>query len=408
MEIIRVALSSLKANKLRSALTILGIAVGIFSIITVTTVVTMLQESIEEGVSSLGKNTFQIQKYPVQVGGNRHSRAKYRNRKDITLEDYKKLKAKLVKDALAVGAEQWTYGKIVKYGNKETNPNVQFCGCTVEAFPNNSWNVDKGRLFTDQEIRRYEKVVILGSDVVKKLFDFIDPIGKYVKIDGYKLRVIGILEEQGASFGQSQDNFAVVPITTFQNFYGKRKRSINITVSSRTKEEYNDLIEKAIGYFRTIRKVPAGEDDDFGIYSNESVLGQINDMTNGVKTGAIAIGLIALLAAGIGIMNIMLVSVTERTKEIGIRKAIGARRNNILIQFLSEAVILSLIGGVIGIVSGLLVGNLAGSFLNAASAIPVNWVVIGVLLCVVVGVGFGTYPAYKAANLDPIEALRHE
>jgi len=244
--------------------------------------------------------------------------------------------------------------------------------------------------------------------VAKKLFDFVDPIGKYVKVDGYKLRVIGILEKQGASFGQSQDNFAVVPITTFQNFYGRRKRSINITVSSKTKEEYNDLIEKATGYFRTIRKVPAGEEDDFGIYSNESVLGQINNMTSGVKTGAIAIGLIALLAAGIGIMNIMLVSVTERTKEIGIRKAIGARRNNILIQFLSEAVILSLIGGVIGIVLGLLVGNLAGSFLNAAAAIPVNWVVIGVLLCVVVGVGFGTYPAYKAANLDPIEALRHE
>jgi putative ABC transport system permease protein len=408
MEIIKVALSSLKANKLRSALTIVGIAVGIFSIITVTTVVTMLQESIEKGVSSLGKNTFQIQKFPIQVGGNRSERAKYRNRKDITIEEYEKLKEKLNGDALAVAAEQWGYGKIVEYGNKETNPNVQVSGVTLGAFPNNNWVAGKGRLFSEQELQRYENVVVLGSDVVKKLFSFIDPIGKYVKIDGHKLRVIGILEEQGSSFGQSQDNFAVIPITTFQSFYGKRRRSINITVSSHNKEDYNDLIEKARGYFRTIRKVPAGEDDDFGIFSNESIMSQINNITNGVRIGAIAIGLIALLAAGIGIMNIMLVSVTERTKEIGIRKAIGARRNNILIQFLSEAVILSLIGGVIGIVLGLLVGNLAGSFLNAAAAIPINWVIIGVLLCVVVGVGFGTYPAYKAANLDPIEALRHE
>ncbi len=408
MEIIKVALSSLKANKLRSALTILGIAVGIFSIITVTTVVTVLQGSIENAVSSLGKNTFQIQKFPIQVGGGHAARAKFRNRKDITIEEYQKLKNKLNGDALAVAAEQWQYGKIIEYGNKETNPNVQVCGATLGAFPNNNWIVDKGRLFSAQEMQRYEDVIILGTDVTKKLFNFINPIGKYVKVDGHKLRIIGIMQEQGSSFGRSQDNFAVMPLTTFQSLYGKRKRSINITVSSHSKEDYKDLIEKARGYFRTIRKVPAGEEDDFGIFSNESIMGQINDITKGVKIGAIAIGLIALLAAGIGIMNIMLVSVTERTKEIGIRKAIGARRNNILVQFLSEAVILSLIGGIIGIVLGLVVGNLAGAFLKATAAIPVNWVVIGVLLCVVVGVGFGTYPAYKAANLDPIEALRHE
>ncbi len=408
MEIIKVALSSLKANKLRSALTILGISVGIFSIITVTTVITMLQQSIEEGVSSLGKNTFQIQKFPIQVGGGHQARAKYRNRKDITIEEYQKLKTKLNGDALAVAAEQWGYAKTVEYGNKKTNPNVQLSGVTLGAFPNNNWVVDKGRIFSEKDIQRYEDVVVLGHDVVKKLFTFISPIGKYVKIDGHKLRVIGILKEQGSSFGRSQDNFAVIPITTFQSFYGKRKRSINITVSSHSKKDYKDLIEKARGYFRTIRKVPAGEEDDFGIFSNESIMSQINNITKGVRIGIVAIGLIALLAAGIGIMNIMLVSVTERTKEIGIRKAIGARRNNILVQFLSEAVILSLIGGIIGIVFGLIVGNFAGSFLHATAAIPVDWVVIGVLLCVVVGVAFGTYPAYKAANLDPIEALRQE
>jgi putative ABC transport system permease protein len=209
-------------------------------------------------------------------------------------------------------------------------------------------------------------------------------------------------------FGQSQDNFALMPITTYRNFYGKHNQSINITVSAPTKESYNDLIELASGDFRTIRKVPAGKDDNFSIFSNESVLTQINTITAGVRIGSLVIAAIALLAAGVGIMNIMLVSVTERTREIGIRKAIGAKRFNILVQFLVEAITLSLIGGFVGIVLGVAGGNIAGSFLNAKAVIPMDWVLVGVFLCVLIGVGFGTYPAYKASNLDPIEALRFE
>ena len=406
MEIIKIALSSLRTNKLRSMLTILGIIVGIFSIISISTVVTMLQSSIEEGVSMLGQNTFQIQKFPVVIG-NGQDRSRFRNRRDITLDEFYELKKRLV-EAKSIGAEQWQFGKIIKYGNTETNPNIQVCGCTPEAFPNNKWFSDTGREFNNQDVYRYERVVVLGADVAKSLFDYIDPIDQEIKIDGHKLRVIGILEKQGAAFGQSQDNFAVMPITTFQSFYGKRSRSVNITVTAFNRESYNDLIEKARADFRIVRKVPATEEDDFGIFSNESILTQINDITAGVRIGSIVVAMIALLAAGVGIMNIMLVSVTERTREIGIRKAIGAKKRNILIQFLTEAIVLCQFGGIIGIVLGIAAGNFAGSFLNAVSAIPIDWVIIGVLLCVVVGVGFGTYPAYKAANLDPIEALRYE
>jgi putative ABC transport system permease protein len=199
-----------------------------------------------------------------------------------------------------------------------------------------------------------------------------------------------------------------MPITTYQNIYGKHTRSINITVMGRDKESYKDLIELAVGYLRIIRKVPADKPDNFEVFSNESVLTQINDITSGVRIGSIVIAAIALLAAGIGIMNIMLVSVTERTKEIGIRKAIGAKKRNILIQFLSESITLSLIGGSVGIILGIIAGNIAGSFLKASAVIPLDWVVIGVALCVIIGVSFGTYPAYKAANLDPIDALRFE
>lgn len=405
-EVIKVAFASLQANKLRSLLTILGIVVGIFSIIAISTVIEMLQSSIEKGVSQLGQNTFQIQKWPaVNDGGN--NRARFRNRPDITLEDYYALKEKLV-EAKYIGAEQWNYGKQLKVGNRETNPNVPVAGVTPEAFPNNKWTVEEGRAISERDVQSYQNFIVLGPDVAKKLFPNISPLNQIVNLDGHKLKVIGILEAQGDVFGQSRDNFAIVPLTYFQSMYGKRNNSINITVMSHDKESYNELIEIAEGYFRTIRKVAPGEPNNFDIFSNESVLTQINDITAGVRIGSLVVAAIALLAAGVGIMNIMLVSVTERTREIGIRKAIGAKKKNILVQFLTESVVLSLFGGIVGIVLGILVGNLAGSFLKADTIIPIDWVLIGVFLCVIIGVTFGTYPAYKASNLDPIEALRYE
>ncbi|MEW6003868.1 MAG: ABC transporter permease [Stygiobacter sp.] len=405
-EVIKVAFASLQANKLRSLLTILGIVVGIFSIIAISTVIEMLQSSIEKGVSQLGQNTFQIQKWPaVNDGGN--NRARFRNRPDITLEDYYALKEKLV-EAKYIGAEQWNFGKQLKVGNRETNPNVPVAGVTPEAFPNNKWTVEEGRAISERDVQSYQNFIVLGPDVAKKLFPNISPLNQIVNLDGHKLKVIGILEAQGDVFGQSRDNFAIVPLTYFQSMYGKRNNSINITVMSHDKESYNELIEIAEGYFRTIRKVVPGEPNNFDIFSNESVLTQINDITAGVRIGSLVVAAIALLAAGVGIMNIMLVSVTERTREIGIRKAIGAKKKNILVQFLTESVVLSLFGGIVGIVLGILVGNLAGSFLKADTIIPIDWVLIGVFLCVIIGVTFGTYPAYKASNLDPIEALRYE
>jgi putative ABC transport system permease protein len=399
------SIQSIKNNKLRTSLTILGVVVGIFSIIVIMTVITMLQNSIEGGLSQLSKNTFQIQKNDPTVGGGGHRRD--RSRRDITIEEAYRLK-NLLTEARYVGAEQWQFGKIVKFGNKETNPNIQIAGITTEAMQTNNWIVEEGRSLRDNDIDNSRNVCIMGKDVIDKLFPNINPIGQTVRVDGRPVQVIGILERQPALFGQSRDNYIIMPITTWQSMFGKRSRSINITVMSYSLDDYNQLIESAIGHFRQIRRNAPGEPNDFYIFSNESMIGMVNDITGPIKYGALAVSVIALLAAGVGIMNIMLVSVTERTKEIGIRKAVGAKKSNILTQFLIEAVILCIIGGLIGIVLGIVIGNFAGSLLAAESAIPYDWVIIGISLCVFVGVIFGTYPAYKAANLDPIEALRYE
>ncbi|GAB4299560.1 MAG: ABC transporter permease [Ignavibacteriaceae bacterium] len=406
-ETLTVAFQSIKSNKLRAGLTILGVVVGIFSIIVIMTVITMLQNSIESGISFLSKNTFQIQKYPAIQTGGHSAREKYRNRKDITLDDFYRLE-KMFTQAKYLGADQGQGGKVIKYKNIETNPNIYVMGITEGVMKTSSVNVQSGREIMATDVEYSADVCLLGQDVVAKLFPSIDPVGEIVRVDGYPMKVIGVMEKQPEFFGQSMDNYVIIPITTFQSMYGKYSRSVSITVMAHSKEVYNQTIEMAIGYMRTIRKVPPGEDNDFEIFSNESLITQINDITGGVKIGAMVISIIALIAAGVGIMNIMLVSVTERTKEIGIRKAVGARKSNILMQFLTEATFLCLAGGIIGIVMGVIIGNLAGSFLNAESAIPYDWVIIGLLLCIFVGVSFGTYPAYKAANLDPIEALRYE
>jgi putative ABC transport system permease protein len=403
-QLFSISFQSVLNNKLRTSLTILGVVVGIFSIIVIMTIITMLQNSIEDGLAMLNKNTFQIQKFDIIQ--DHAQRTKQRTRRNITVEEAYRLK-KMLTQAKYVGAEQWQLST-VKFGNKKTNPNINIGGQTIDAMRTNDFKVDYGRDLRETDIQNSTDVCILGKLVVEKIFPNFNPVGQTVRVDGRPLRVIGVMEKQPEMFGESNDNYVLIPITTWQNMYGKYSSSVNIMVTAHSSEEYDDVIESAIGHFRKIRKVPPGEPNDFSIFSNESMITTVNDITGPIKIGALVVSVIALLAAGVGIMNIMLVSVTERTREIGIRKAIGARKSSILMQFLFEAIILCLVGGFIGIVVGVGIGNLAGSLLSAQAAIPVDWVIIGISLCVTVGLIFGTYPAYKASNLDPIEALRYE
>jgi putative ABC transport system permease protein len=403
-ETIIIALTALKANKLRSTLTLLGIVVGVFSIIGVMTGVEVLQNSIESGLSDLGANTFQIQKMPRFA--NREEWLKAMARKDITYEQAKQVEERMTL-AEYVGIEGNDGGHTIQYGDLKTNPDVNVYGETDQGFPTNNWTIKEGRLFSENELEHNENVVILGDGIVKKLFPEGFPLGSEIRIGSIKAKVIGTLEPKGAVLGGNQDNFVILPLQTFLNKFGRRQ-SLHIMVESKTKADYEDAMDEARYILRAVRQIPPEDEDDFYIFSNDSVISAFNNFTFYVKMGVGFISFIALLAAGVGVMNIMLVSVTERTKEIGIRKAIGALKGTILSQFVVEAIVLCEIGGIVGIGLGILAGNLVAVAFHIPAVFPFDWALIGFASCTLIGVAFGVYPAWKAASLDPIVALRFE
>lgn len=406
-ETIKLSVNTIRENKLRAILTLAGITIGVFSIIAIMTLLDALQAGIEGGLSQLGSNTFQVQKFPAMNFGDPHSKAKYRNRPDITYDQGMRLIEKVTLPKY-ISLEYWKGGRVFKYGQDATNPNMQLCGAIPGFLPCNTYSVKEGRMFTENELNSSASVTVIGMEVANKLFPKLNPVGKKMILDKNEFMIIGILEPKGESFGQSQDNIALIPITRMIEIYGNTNYSLNIAIQAPAKAAYDETVEQVISVMRIIRKDKPGEDNSFEIYSNESLINSVNSFTKYFKYGAGFISFIALLAAGIGIMNIMLVSVTERTREIGIRKAIGAKSSNILTQFLVEAIILCQIGGITGIILGISAGNLLGIYLNTKVVIPLDWVLIGLIICTLVGVVFGVYPAYKAAKLNPIDALRYE
>ena len=402
------ALKAIRASKLRSILTLLGVAVGLFSIISVMTAVTVLENSIEEGINQLGANTFQIQKMRMDFNTSPEERRKMRNRKDITYAQAQDVREKTTL-AEAVGIEAWKFGKVVIWEKEKTNPNVSVSGENIEGILTNDWSVTVGRSFNAQDMDMARSVTILGSAVAEKLFPpSINPVGETVRFDGGLYQVIGVFAKKGGALGGNQDNFLTIPISTYFSKYGRNDENIHIMVKARSREVFDDCIEQARFVLRASRNVPPGGDDDFSYFSNDSVIKEFDDLTKYVKLGVLLVSSIALLAAGVGIMNIMLVSVTERTREIGIRKAIGAQKRDVLTQFMIEAVILSLLGGALGIALGVAGGNSISLLGDLPAAIPWGWVFIGLTVCSAVGLIFGVYPAWKASTLDPIEALRYE
>ena len=403
------AMGALTAHKLRSALTLLGVLVGVFSIIVVMTAMRVMKSDIEKEISRLGSQTFMVRKWPGMYFGGPGGFEKYWRRKNVTLAQAQVVEAKATL-ALSVGVETVFWGGQIESRYKKTAPTVQLFGETAGSFPARNWLLGEGRLLLDMDVDGARDVCVLGATLAKSIFPLGSAIGERLKINGFNYTVVGVLAPKGGSLGGDQDNFAVVPITAGLNHFGVSQwaRSLNILVQARDQANYDDTVEQVRGIMRVLRKVPPGKEDDFEIFSNDSLIAQFNSFTMAVRLGVSLISSIALLAAGIGIMNIMLVSVTERTREIGIRRAVGARKRNIMTQFIIEAVVLCEVGGVIGVALGILGGNAAAYFLKRPAVVPFDWVVIGLVICSIVGIVFGTYPAYKAANLDPIESLRYE
>jgi putative ABC transport system permease protein len=406
-ESVSMAINALSAHKLRSALTLLGVLIGVFSIIVVMTAMRVLKHNIESNISKLGSQTFAISRWPATRFGDSSDWQKYWRRPDLTLDQCQKVMAKATL-AASVGIEGNFWRGQISTRYAKTAPATQLFGETPGSFPARNWEMDDGRALTDNDVDDARDVCVLGSALAKSAFPYGSAIGEEIKINGYKYHVIGVLAPNGNSLGGRQDNFAIIPITTALNRYGRWWDDLTILVEADGAESYDDCMEQVRGILRAVRKVPPGEDDNFEIFSNDSLIAQFRSFSKVASVVVAIISSIALLAAGVGIMNIMLVSVTERTREIGVRRAIGARKRNILMQFVMEAIVLCEIGGIIGVVLGVLGGNLFAWMMKVPPAIPVDWIVLGLLICSAVGIIFGSYPAYKAANLDPIESLRYE
>jgi putative ABC transport system permease protein len=404
-EIFRMALGSLRTNRLRSALTMLGVAIGVFSVIGVMTALSVIQGSIESGLSFLGSNIFQFAKYPVM--NTRDPEEKFANRRDISLQQANEFKRLMEGQANAIALKCFDGGKPVSYGNV-TLQGRTLVGTNEFFLAANSYTIAYGRNISPDDVDLGRPVTVVGASIQKKLFPSQTALGKTIKVNSKPYTIIGVLDEKGSSFGNSQDELVLVPITKFFSDFGHEHRTINLAIQSTSQATYNETLDKAIGAMRAARGLKLGQDDDFAIYSNDTLVSAFAQVADTVRAGAFVVSVIALLAAGVGIMNIMLVSVTERTREIGVRKAIGARKYDIIKQFLIEAVLLSELGGLAGILTGVLGGNGIAVAFSMNMVFPWFWAITGLVVCSAIGIGFGSYPAWKAASLHPIEALRYE
>jgi len=414
IESFKMAISAIGAHKLRSILTLVGIVAGVAAIISVMTGVSVVQSQMEAELSVLSNRTFQIMKFPMgNFNNNRNINFREIQRWPPLTMDHVKTIRERVDSVDLVGAELWHYNTRVSYRGESTEANLMVCGGTPEYPENNTHYVELGRNLTEEDVELGRRVAVLGYGIASELFPFTDPVGQTVKVDGRKFTVQGVFAEKKSAMGGQFDQYVLMPISAWSDLYGDRDeggrpRSIFITVRSRYGVPLEEALEETRSVLRAARGLSPRDGDTFHWFTSDSQIRAFNDATAGVKTAAFVLGIVALVVAGIGIMNIMLVSVTERTKEIGIRKALGAKRPAILLQFLMEAVVLCNIGGVIGVLIGFGIGNVVTLFTDFAVHVPADWAVRGVIFCSVVGLVFGMWPAIRASKLAPIEALRYE
>lgn len=411
LENIKIAFRSIKTNVLRSVLTLFIIAIGITCLVGILTAIDALLFSMSDSFNRIGANSYSILSGAEQVNSQQNGR-KQKKADVISFKEAMNFKQKyLSKDLGAVSVSIYCGGSgTVSFQDEKTNPTVKIVGVDDSYLSVANYDIGLGRNFTGKEIESSSHLTIIGKDIVKMLFKDQDEmaIGQVVKIDNAKYKVVGVLADKGSTFSDSGDRRVFIPVSTAKKYYASAESNFQITASVLSSNTIDQSTNSAIGIMRSVRKIGIGEPNDFRIRKSDGILNKLKDMTSEIRLATMAIAFMTLLGAAIGLMNIMLVSVTERTKEIGLRKAVGAPANSILFQFLVEAVFICLIGGVVGIILGIALGNGVALLIGGKFILPINWISLGIFTCVIVGVLSGIYPAYKASRLDPIESLRYE
>jgi putative ABC transport system permease protein len=409
IETMKLAIAAIWAHKLRSALTLLGMIIGVMAVVVVYSLIQGFNTYVDEKIAGIGAKSFNVQRFnPLEDFKDTDTiAAAQRRNKDLTLEDFEYLKERATLIG-KLGARARGTPSIVKRGDQLLE-DVFVSGATSAIADIENRDIAEGRFIVDPENDAAQRVAYLGADVATKLFPVGSPVGQEISISGLPYRVIGVETARGTVFGIPQDNFILVPLKTYANNFGGliRQRSLYFVATSKTDDLFNDAVDEARFLMRTRRKLPANEKDNFGIVTPDAITGLRDRLFGTIFIVALAVPSIALLVGAIVIMNIMLVSVTERTKEIGIRKSLGARQMDILKQFLVEAVALSAIGGAIGVTIAWIIGRvLTAMFFPTFLSLGAVLIAVGVSMAV--GVMAGVFPAWKAARLDPIEALRAE
>ncbi|WP_346856785.1 ABC transporter permease [uncultured Draconibacterium sp.] len=408
MENIRIALNSVRSNLLRTILTVLIIAVGITALVGILTAIDSIKNSITKEFAVMGANTFSISSrgMRVQVGNNRY---RTKNYSYISYYQAKAFKENFNFPAQTAISVNSTGTATLKYGSEKTNPNISVRGIDDNYLLTSGYEVGQGRSFSPHDIQSGRSVVLLGSDLAKRLFKGgEDPIQKVISIGSGKYKVVGVLASKGSGFGMNSDMVCFIPYSNSRTYFSRPNMNFDIQV----KVDQPELMEAATGQaeatFRVVRNLDPIDETDFNIEKSDNLANILLENIKNITLVATIIGLITLFGAAVGLMNIMLVTVTERTREIGVRKAIGAKSSTVKQQFLVEAIVVGQIGGFVGIIMGIVVGNMVSMLIGSSFIIPWTWIILGVILCFFVGIISGYYPAQKASRLDPIESLRYE
>lgn len=407
LENVKVALGSIRDNFLRSLLTLLIIAVGISCLVGMLTAIDGIYYSMNNNFNRMGANSFTVRRANETIKSSKRKKVS----ENILFDQATEYKDKFHYAGAVVSINTWCTGSAeAKYRDKKTNPTTRLVGIDENYFTTSSYEMKEGRNFSINEISSGNNKAIIGKDIVKDLFGGKDKkaIGQVILVDNNRYKVIGTLDQKGSSSGGSNDRRIFIPLLNAKKIYGYPTKHYEITTSIKNPVAIDDAVSSAIGRMRVVRNLKASEANDFTIRKSDGILSQLKEMTSSLRIGTIVIAGLTLLGAAIGLMNIMLVTVTERTKEIGVRKALGATSENILFQFMIEAIVICIIGGLVGIAFGILLGLGVTKLIDGVFVVPWDWMLLGIIVCVVVGLVSGLYPALKASRMDPIESLRYE